>query len=64
MEILKEVWLRLSPSGKAAMANRLMTSKADLSQVAHGHRNPGIHYKIAIEKDIAELQQKPFHEIP
>lgn len=33
-------WRILSPEGKQALATKLHTSQAYLSQIAHGHRRP------------------------
>ena len=36
----KTYWRRLDPEGKDRLASELGTSRAYLSQIAHGHRKP------------------------
>ena len=57
MDKLYKTWRLLDAKGKQSMADRLFTHKDYLSQLAHGHRNPGKHFEIAIIRDI-EQQEK------
>jgi hypothetical protein len=56
MNELKTVWQTLNAEEKIAMAERLDTHKDYLSQIAYGHRSPGKHFKIALLKDLRDLQ--------
>lgn len=55
MENFIEIWQSLTADEKQAMAERLVTHKDYLSQIAHGHRSPGKHFKIALERDLKML---------
>ena len=57
MSDFKQVWKELDAPGKRAMARRLLTSYAYLSQIANGHRQAGKHLKIALLRDIEDLQK-------
>ena len=54
MNNFKQVWTNLDANGKRAMARRLLTSYAYLSQLANGHRTAGKHLKIAMDRDIED----------
>lgn len=56
MENFKHVWQNLSADEKRAMAKDLDTNKDYLSQIAHGHRNAGKHFKPVIEAYLREIQ--------
>ena len=58
MTELLEIWRLLDADEKQAMADRLETHKDYLSQIAHGHRNPGKHFKIALLKDLEEQRRQ------
>ncbi len=49
------VWRLLDSAGKQTLADKLMTQKIYLTQIAHGHRNPGKHFKVALEREIEKL---------
>ena len=57
MDNFVEIWRSLDADEKQAMADRLVTHKDYLSQIAHGHRSPGKHFKIALIRDLQELRQ-------
>lgn len=46
----KKYYLSLSANEKAELAKGLNTSVVYLSQLAHGHRNPGVKKLLSIEK--------------
>ena len=58
MKNFKQFWQQLAAKDKQSMADRLDTHKDYLSQIAHGYRNPGKHFKNALVADIAKLERK------
>ncbi len=55
MKNFLNVWRLLDSAGKKDLADKLMTKKIYLTHIAHGHRNPGKHFKAALEREIENL---------
>ena len=57
MNELLQIWQGLTPSAKQQLANQLDTSTAYLSQLAHGHRNPGKHFERSLALELTKLKK-------
>lgn len=65
MNTFIQIWRALNPAEKMELAERMQTSTAYLSQIANGHRNAGVHFKMALDGECEKLskQAKPRREM-